>query len=255
MKNILASIVFLSMFFLCAMSVNAYTIGAADPNVWVNYDLDPNNFTVHGGNDYGNAPSPYETAKNTRGRWQGLGTDNSKNDGVKWSVGGSAFGTDADLIIGQEVTFKYLFWQLNNGRHPYDQILSAFDYGQDGSFMTSGDEILYTKLDTADGDNDPNTPGGVHGDFDKSRDLAVYQELTLSFIVPDSMKVGTTWLRARATCWHVKWPNFNAKIFANQGETEDYQLNITAASVPEPSTMLLFGSGLLGLAGLKRRKK
>jgi hypothetical protein len=39
------------------------------------------------------------------------------------------------------------------------------------------------------------------------------------------------------------------------GDYNDLVLNITTAHAPLPGTLLLLGSGLLGLAGLRRSKK
>lgn len=204
-----------------------------------------NNYNYGSGTDSGDAVG-YGSATNTKGKWQGLGTVNGIDDGLLWSVGDSAFGTDADLIIGQNVTFKFLFWQANNGAHSYDQIFAAFDFGQDKSFDTS-DTVLYGKVYTTN-----QYSGGPAKDT--TVDNYRYLEFELTILVPESMQVGETWLRARTHCWHTTFPNVSAYGELAQGETEDYRFNIVN-EVPEPTSLLLFGAGLAGLAGFRARRK
>ena len=49
-------------------------------------------------------------------------------------MNGSGYATTADLILGEDVTFKFDLWQSNTGKHTYDQILSFVDWNQDGEF-------------------------------------------------------------------------------------------------------------------------
>ncbi len=204
------------------------------------------------GGDSGDAPASYGSATHGNGQWQGLGMNAHTDDGVTWSVdGGATFNNTSALTAGEEVTFKFLFWQANNGAHDYDQILAALD-GFDGNgindtFGDHGDTLLYAKIDTT------HNLRGITGK-DTTLDYARFIEFDYTMTIAANMS-GETWLRVRSTCWHGDdaWPGFDTVGYASQGETEDYMLTINP--VPEPSTMLLFGSGLLGLAGLKRRKK
>lgn len=230
--------------------INSATVN--NPGVWGTLDYTAyNKYGTNSEQDYGDAPLSYSSSHNfgqvgnDKGQWQGLGTSNGINDGVLWSVGGSAFGTTADLVLGQEVTFKFLFWQANNGGQYYDQILAAFDFGQDGTFNNT-DTILYQKIDTL---ND------VYQADNTSKDLSRYLEYTLTFTVPETMTIGSTWLRTRAHCSDMPWTYVTANQWLTQGETEDYQLNIVGAPVPEPATMLLFGTGLAALGGIRSRRR
>ncbi len=198
----------------------------------------------------------YGWARHNKGIWQRLGKVNGVDDGVTWSVDGVHYGNDIDLIIGQNVTFRFSFWQGNNGIHTYDQLLAVIDWNQDktwGSYdaynkwkSNTDETIIYQKIPTL-------TPRlETPDDLSDARYIDFYETLS----VPGSIKAGSsTWLRARAHCNDRPYPDVTPYGYLTQGEVEDYKLNFAAAPVPEPATMFLFGTGLTGLALLRRKKK
>lgn len=217
-------------------------------------------------------PTSYGTANHYTPAWQELATyDNgtmTSDYGVFWSVdNGATWGQDTNLFVGQQVKFKFNMHKRNVGTHYADFLKSWIDWGRDGSF-NDADVVAYgyQELTTNEGENigswnTPNQP-----------DYTFYSD---TFLLTED-NIGDLWLRARVTCsdslaqsmggygsWDDQWTipaetyksGFNPTGFLYQGESEEWGIKVNAAPVPEPATMFLLGSGLLGMIGFRRKKK
>lgn len=189
-------------------------------------------------------------------------TDSGDN-GVTWRVQNSdgtwPVGFDnGELIQGATVEFQFVVQRSDEGNHQFDQLKAWNDWNGNNVFEESEsiiDERWYKNHDVNDvlvansGNN--NTDLGTHNNSDT---LRVYSQ---TIEVPLDAIVGNTWMRARVICENSLTHNqrenniFLAAGYYHQGEVEDYKLAIN--QVPEPTTLLVFGSALIGLV-LNRKK-
>lgn len=211
--------------------------------------------------EYSDAPVPYGTAWHTTDTWQKLGSAwdsesdakrpdlDLSDDGVWWSVdGGSNWGHD-DVYAGQTIKIRVDLWSAGFGNHDYDQVKLWADLNQDYAW----DNNINTELIIAEqfwkpanmivDDTKPFTPG-------PDAVTSFYADL----LIADNM-IGDLWLRARASCWDTPFGSTTPYGHLWQGEVEDWKITVNANPVPEPATMLLLGTGLIGLAGVRRKQK
>ena len=199
---------------------------------------------------YSTAPE-YAPASHGSPLWQQLGSSPTVNDGVTWSINGGAYG-NATLAAGELVTFKFDMYKKEWGIHAYDAIKVWIDWNNDKDFTDTGEMILSDKWNLWTDSRNPNPRG------DSSANLLT--SFYTTFVIPANA-TGEFWLRARVACSESigdgagtgNMSGLTPTGYLSQGEVEDWKL--TVSPVPEPSTILLLGLGLGGVAIMRRRLK
>ena len=158
------------------------------------------------------------------------------------------FGRDNGPLAGEDLTAD--IWVLTNSVAGDDFTLGGVDF----------------KLVTID----PDKKVVAYHDLDSSDDPTItYYGVNLGNVV-----TGSGWYQAPSTFspgdfrfntatltisnaaegdWFFALADFGVEGFYQTG-TDEFSPQTTSSSVPEPSSMLLFGTGLVGLAGIARRK-
>lgn len=219
------------------------------------------------------------TGSSKKGGWTNETTKNTVDEadnGVSWRVQNadgswSAFGNEP-LIAGAKAEFQFVVIRSDEGNHQFDQLKAWGDWNDNGKF--DADEVIvdkkwYKVADSfAAGNTVGNKLGGYNNDWlvrngaDKYtiRNSGITSEtLIVPILIPSEHVISSTWIRARIICENSLSGDdrrnniFMATDYYHQGEVEDYKVAVN--QVPEPTTLLVFGSALVGLMLSRKKSK
>jgi hypothetical protein len=182
----------------------------------------------------------------------GYGSDIYMFESIPWV---SITSSDPDTTSGTN-SFDYYSFTVYDGTTGYFDI----DYGYDGEIMGSADTyltlfdstgvVLEERDDGSDGfqtDPDPGSIGALDGTS------TYYYDPSFSYFFDQP---GTYYLSVSLYNWDDSFPGQIIGPMA-LAPNDEYvlQVSLNPAPVPEPTTMLLFGTGLAGLLGSRIRRK
>ena len=164
------------------------------------------------------------------------GTDNGTNSSEAEASAGYGHGTYSGALAGTFVS-AYQFYVPEGGSITFsiDYVLENKISGDEPGYSMSGSSAMlgiYQDGDTQDTGEWLDLAGGYGDEYD---DFSGTLEIILSGLEKGSMFS----VFAGTAAW--------AAAYAPGGETD-------TAPVPEPATMLLLGTGLVGISGLSRKK-
>ena len=181
-------------------------------------------------------------------------------------IGGAEFTALLPLTgIGQfpNVTGTYTFTVTNTSSQSASSTSHNLDKLEVISIPTNlaiSDHSTTPVFTFTDPDPTPNVAGVIRRYqveiFDESKTNILQSDvlLTPSFAVPSGILEPGQNYYFRADILDIDLPDAIGIHHALEDRAMEYALDQTAAAVPEPATLLLLGSGLLGLAGYGRKK-
>ena len=200
---------------------------------------------------------------------------------VTWSTDKVTWG-NAAVEVGDTVYFQFQITKDWTGEH-YKDLLKAWIDKDGNSTLTQSESIFFDTYTVNANNYSPELGKNLNG---TTQGIDLKPDLVVSFITTSGItfdSAGMFDMLVRTTCsadvyretegsitantWKNQWLQDNNYYNTNfsptdtkysQGDSKLYTIEVKPGSpsvVPEPSTVLLLVSGLIGIAGIARRKK
>lgn len=202
------------------------------------------------------AQQVWATPTHSTAQWQDI-------TGITWSTDQINWG-NSEVSVDDTIYFKFDMHKSYDGTHYMDLLKAWIDWNKNGQyeeneslFFSSTLHGSYTQNTGAGSIVNKNIPSFYSGGFELTEDNIGSINILVRVTCTESVLSSTSGV---SHDWDDQWEhgadwyksNFGSDGHLYQGEVE--RRTLTVNPVPEPTTMLLFGTGLVCLASVRRRK-